>query len=65
MAWIKNNEGVTDLSNERQLNMSANLAAFSKTSTFQSGVCSLLANLMTKAEDLRDLQAMFVKWDTN
>lgn len=43
----------------------ANLVAFAKTTAFQSGVCSILANLITQAEDLRDLRLTFVSWDTN
>jgi len=47
------------------LNLGANLAAFAKTTAFQSGVCSVLANLVTKAEDLKELREVFVSWDTN
>jgi len=28
-------------------------------------VCSVLANLVTKAEDLKELREVFVSWDTN
>ena len=28
-------------------------------------MCSILANLMTEAEDLKELRQMFTKWDTN
>ena len=41
------------------------MANFSKTSSFQSGVCSILANLMTKTEELRDLRHLFMQWDTS
>ena len=38
---------------------------FSKASAFQSGVCSILSNLMTKAEDLEELRQMFLTLDTD
>jgi len=47
------------------LDLSANLHNFAKTTSFQSGVCSILANLMTKTEDLKDLHSMFKQWDSN
>ena len=53
------------LTETQQLNISANVAAFRKTTTFQSGVCSIIANLQTKAEDLREVREMFLKFDTN
>lgn len=39
--------------------------AFAKISSFQSGVCSVLANLVTQSEDLHELREVFVSWDTN
>jgi len=63
--WIKNNQGDNQISQDKQLDLSKNLAAFAKTSTFQSGVCSILANLMTKTADLKELNKMFVHWDTS
>lgn len=33
------------ITNDRQLDISANLASYTKTTTFQSGVCSIIANL--------------------
>ena len=41
------------------------MAAFRKTTAFQSGVCSIIANLQTKAEDLADVREMFIKLDTD
>jgi len=43
----------------------ANLMVFAKATAFQSGVCSILANLVTQAEELRDLREVFVSWDDN
>ena len=51
MSWLKHQRKGT-LAEESKLNISANFAAFSKTTTFQAGICSIIANLMTKAEDL-------------
>ena len=64
MNWFKLQRMET-LSETQQLNISANVAAFRKTTTFQSGVCSIIANLQTKAEDLREVREMFIKLDTN
>ena len=55
----------TTLSQDKQLDISANLAAFRKTTTFQSGVCSIIANLQTKAEDLAEMREMFLKLDAD
>ena len=41
------------------------MSAFRKTTTFQSGVCSIIANLQTKAEELADVREMFLKLDTD
>ena len=41
------------------------MAAFRKTTTFQSGVCSIIANLQTKAEELADVRQMFITLDTD
>ena len=45
--------------------MTAELAAFTRATTFQSGICSLIANLQTKTQDLNDVRALFLKLDTN
>jgi calcium-dependent protein kinase len=63
--WIQINAAGNKLSQKAQLDLSANLHNFSKTTSFQSGVCSILANLMTKTEDLKDLHTMFMQWDIN
>ena len=42
--WFEQNSA-TGLNNNRQLDISANLSAYRKTTTFQSGVCSIIANL--------------------
>ena len=41
------------------------MAAFYKTTAFQSGVCSIIANLMTRAEDLVEVRKMFISLDTD
>lgn len=64
MNWFKLQRQET-LTSEQQLNISANVAAFRKTTAFQSGVCSIIANLQTKAEDLREVREMFLKFDAN
>ena len=63
--WLKTNEQATNLSQDVQLDINANLMAFTKTTTFQSGVCSIIANLQTKAEDLSEVREMFLKLDTD
>jgi len=63
--WITKYSQGESLDQERELDLSHNLAAFAKTSIFQSGVCSIMANLMTEAEDLGELRTLFTKWDLN
>lgn len=65
MEWFKNLQSVSNLSQSTQLDISANLAAFCKTTTFQSGICSIIANLQTKQQDLAEIREMFLKLDTN
>ena len=45
MKWLKDFRTGSTLSEATQLNISANLFSFRKTTTFQSGVCSIIANL--------------------
>ena len=54
-----------NLSEEKKLNLSSNIASFRKSTAFQAGVCSIIANLQTKAEDLSELREMFTRLDTN
>ena len=56
---------VGSLDDDKKLNISANLAAYTKTTTFQSGICSIIANLQTKAEELNDVREMFLRFDAN
>ena len=65
MDWISNFAQTGQVDKARQLDLSANLAAFAKATSFQSGVVSILANLMTKGEALKELSYMFKQWDTN
>jgi len=51
------------MSRDQQSDLSQNLHKFTQTTSFQSGVCSILANLMTKTADLKDLHKMFMQWD--
>ena len=65
-SWIQDNQRADSrVDNQTQLDLSANLHNFAKTNQFQSGVCSILANLMTKTEDLKDLHKLFMQWDSN
>ena len=63
--WFAQSNQMGRLTEDRQLNISANLASFAKTTTFQSGVCSIIANLQTKAEELSECREMFLKFDAN
>ena len=53
-----------ELLKRRQIEITANILQFTKASTAQAWVCSMIANLMTHAEDLREVKAAFVEWDT-
>ena len=54
-----------EIEEEKQLEVSINLANFKKASTFQSGVISFIANFQTKSSELEDLKKMFLKLDTS
>ena len=62
--WIKNMTA-EEVDNSKQLDMSKNLAIFAKTTSFQSGICSILANMLSHSNDLSDLNKMFIQWDTS
>ena len=64
-SWIVNHQPTGELSSQTIINYGKNLATFCQTTPLQTGVCSLLANLLTKAEDLSELSALFKKWDSN
>ena len=54
-----------EVSGKMQLEISANLANFRKTSTFQAGVISFIANIQTTSNELEGLRDMFKKLDTS
>ena len=49
---------------EKQIEVGKSLLQFTKTSAAQAWICSIIANQMTDAEDLRDARAAFETWDT-
>lgn len=59
------NHAEVNLDKDFELDISANLAAFAKTTTFQSAICSIIANMMSVNTDLQQINQMFIKWDTN
>ena len=60
-AWmLQVSEANSNQTRQAELDLGANLAVFAKASAFQSGICSILANLATEAEDLRELNKLFV-----
>ena len=63
--WIQQQTVGIGFNNRHELDVSANLLAFTHTTPLQSGVCSIIANLMTGAPDLQYLREMFIKWDSN
>ena len=63
--WLKEQVADVELSSNFQLEISANLVNFRKTTTFQAGVISFITNLQTKSTELADLKNMFLKLDTS
>ena len=63
--WLKEMVQEKQVSNNLQLEVGANLANFTKTSTFQSGVISFIANMQTKSAELEDLRTLFKTLDTS
>lgn len=64
-AWFAQLNSQPSLCEDKKLEMTSAIASFRKTTTFQSGVCSLIANLYSSAEDLADLRKMFCHLDKN
>ena len=54
-----------NLTNETQIDIGSNLAEFSKMTNFQSGICSIIANLQTKGNELSACREMFLRFDAN
>ena len=54
-----------NLSRNRRLDIIANIASYRKATAFQSGICSIIANLHTNAEDWSDVKEMFQRLDTD
>jgi len=63
--WLKEMVKTAEVSGKMQLEISANLANFRKTSTFQAGVISFIANIQTTSNELEGLRDMFKKLDTS
>jgi len=41
------------------------MAAFTKLTNFQSGICSMIANLQIKNAELAECREMFLRFDAN
>ena len=63
--WLKEMVVEKSVSSNLQLEVGANLANFTKTSTFQTGVISFIANMQTKTTELEDLRNLFKKLDSS
>jgi len=63
--WIKANDKVSVIDVETQADIVSNLDQFKRTTTFQSGIISLMANLSSGSEDLEMLKKMFNKLDSD
>jgi len=65
MSWFQKLEVSKSLSKDKQLDISSNLAAFTKLTNFQSGICSMIANLQIKNAELAECREMFLRFDAN
>jgi calcium-dependent protein kinase len=54
-----------DVNEKVKIDICANLNNFKKADVFQSGVMSIITNLMTTATELDELDRMFMKFDSN
>ena len=63
--WIATHATGEALASERMLDISANLASFRKTTTFQSGVISFISHMQTSSSQLTELKEMFKTLDKN
>ena len=54
--WMQALKNKKDLLKRRQIEIGANILQFAKASTAQAWVCSMIANLMTTSEELREVR---------
>jgi serine/threonine protein kinase len=62
--WIKTIPE-RDIAEKVKIDIVSNLNNFKKADVFQSGVMSIITNLMTTATELDELDQMFMNFDTN
>lgn len=62
--WIKKQPDQPELNRSRQLALLSNMVQFEQLTTAQAWICSIIANQMTHSEQLQELQALFLKWDS-
>ena len=62
--WIKSIPE-KDIQEKVKIDICANLNNFKKADVFQSGVMAIITNLMSTTQELDELDAMFIKFDTN
>lgn len=63
--WMKANDRASVLDVQSQANIVSNLDQFKRTTSFQSGIISLMANLSLGSDDLEMLKKMFNMLDTD
>jgi len=63
--WFKSHGEQSRLTEARLIDISSNLISFTNATAFQSGVCSIIANIVTKSEDLSEIRNMFLHLDKN
>lgn len=63
--WVQLANEDDNIDNAKRLDISANLAAFRKTTVFQSGVLSFITNIQVQSDQLKDLKEMFISLDKN
>lgn len=63
--WIKKIEEGNLPDHEKKLEISKNLRQFSKIDGFTSGMIALICNLKTNDDEIKELDALFAKFDKN
>lgn len=64
LPWFNINQS-DSIGRNTMLDIGRNIANYRKTTAFQAGVCSIIANLHTQAEELVEVREMFKKLDTD
>ena len=62
-SWISENAWDEDENQAANSRVSTNLATYVKMSKLQSGVCTIIANMINLQQDIEEVRVKFSEWD--